>query len=431
MNEKVKLGLIGCGTVGQGVLKILEKNKKAIEQRAGANIEISGICDLREVPLKSRVYCTKNYKELVNNPDIDIIVELIGGYEPAKTIILESLRAGKNIITANKAVLAKYWDEIFCAARRYNRLLYFEASVAGAIPVVQVINEGLAANKIEKISGILNGTSNYILSEMSRSGISFEVALDLARSAGFAEANPSFDINGIDTAHKLSILSSLAWSSWVKLKDIEVTGIADISADDIYFVQKEFNCVVKLLGLARLVKGKLELSVEPCLVSRKNTFSNVEREYNAVLIRADSAGDIILYGRGAGQFPAASAVVSDIIFLSRHVANGTAGKIPFVSYDPSRSMPVLPGNEKIASYYLRFNALDKPGVLAKISGILGKYNVSIATVYQKEPLPRLRKAVPVLMVTHKINKGNLNKAIEQIDKLPIIIEKTVKFKIEE
>ena len=428
-NEKVKVGLIGCGTVGQGVLKIFEKNRKSIEQRAGTKIEVAGICDLKDVHGKYSV-TTRNYKDFLNAPDIDIVIELVGGYEPARTIILDALCAGKNVVTANKAVLAKYWDEIFCAARRYNKLVYFEASVAGAIPVVQVINEGLAANRIEKISGILNGTTNYILSEMSRSGTSLKSALDLARSAGFAEANPALDISGMDTAHKLSILSSLAWSTWVKLKDIEVEGMADISEDDVYFAKKEFNSVIKLLGLANLNNGKLELSVEPCLVSKNDNFANVEREYNAVLIRADSAGDIMLYGKGAGQFPAASAVVSDIIFLARHVANGTAGKIPFVYYDPSRTMPVLPNSQKFGSYYLRFNALDKPGVLSKIAGILGKAGVSIASVYQKEPLPRFRKGVPILILTHGTEKGKLMGAIDEINKKSFIIEKTVKFKIE-
>jgi len=271
--------------------------------------------------------------------DIDIIVELMGGYEPARTVILEALKSGKNVITANKAVLAKHWDEIFTTARKYSRLVYFEASVCGAIPVIQVLNDGLAANRIEKISGILNGTTNYILSEMTRENINFSTALARAQRSGFAEADPSFDIEGIDTANKLAILSSLAWGAWVKLPDIRTRGIEEVSSDDVYFAKK-FGYVIKLLGTAVSHGDGLELSVEPCLIPSKHTFANVEKEYNAILVHGDAAGDIMLYGKGAGQMAAASAVVSDIISLSREVANGTAGRyliLPSIRQKPRKS----------------------------------------------------------------------------------------------
>lgn len=265
---------------------------------------------------------------------------------------------------------------------------------------------------------------------MTRSRISFKEALNLARFAGFAEANPTFDINGVDTAHKLAILSSIAWSGWVKLEDIEVTGIRGISENDVYFVKKEFGYVIKLIGSAKFGNGKLDLSVEPCLIPEKAPFASVEREFNAVLFRADSAGDIILYGRGAGQFPAASAVVSDLIFLAKEVANGIAGRLPYVAYDTNKKFRIMHPKDKEACYYLRFTAVDKPGVLSKISGILGKCNVSIASVYQKEPILRSHRGVPILMLTHKTLQGNLMRALKQIDSLPIIVEKTVKLKIE-
>jgi homoserine dehydrogenase len=430
MKNSVKIGLIGYGTVGSGVVKILEKNCEEIEKKSGTKIEVGGICDIRPIENKD-IFYTNKYQELINREDIDIIVELIGGYDPAKKIIIEAMKAGKHIVTANKAALAKYWDEIFTTAEQEQKLVYFEASVGGAIPVIQVLNEGLAANKIEKISGILNGTTNYVLSEMSRRRVSFKAALNLARSAGFAEANPTFDLEGIDTAHKLAILSSLAWSCWVKLEDISIRGISEVSEDDISFVQKEFDYTIKLIGSAKEKDGFLELSVEPCLVAQSDQFAGVHREYNAVLIHGDSSGDIVLYGKGAGQFPAASAVVSDIMYLARLVANGTAGQVPYVTHDPKRKLKILPANKSEASYYLRFTVKDKPGVLSKISGILGKNKVSIASVYQKEPLPGRRHGVPLIMLTHRTMQGNIDKAINIIDKLQVIAEKTVKYRVEE
>lgn len=427
MKKTVKLGLVGYGTVGQGVIKILERNKKSIQQRVGAELEISAVCDIRPVEIRNIAY-TKNFHELTAMSDIDIVVELIGGYEPARTLILEALNSGKNVITANKAVLAKYWDEIFTYARKNSRLVYFEASVAGAIPIIQGLNEGLAANKIEKIAGILNGTTNFILSEMSRQNVDFKTALRKAQKSGFAEADSSFDLEGIDTANKLSILSSIAWSGWIKVSDIDVKGISNISRDDIFFAKK-FGYVIKLIGQAVMTPKGLLLSVEPCLVPLTHTFANVEREYNAVLIHGDSSGDIVFYGRGAGQFPAASAVVSDIIFLSRQVASGTAGKLPYVSYNPSKKPKILPTDMEESPYYLRFSCLDRPGVLSKISGILGKYQVSIASVFQQEPLTSFRRGVPIIILTHRSKKGNLLKALNLIDRLAQTRAKTVKLKI--
>lgn len=427
MNKHINIGLIGYGTVGQGVMKIIENTRAAIEARIGATIEVAAICDL--YPIDRKELYVKNWKELVERRDIDIVVELIGGYEPARTVILAALENGKHVVTANKAVLAKYWDEIFTAARANSRLVYFEASVGGAIPVIQGLNEGLAANKIEKVTGILNGTTNFILTEMSKGGVDFASALKKAQKAGFAEADPTFDIEGIDTANKLAILSSLAWSSWVKVADIDVSGISSVSADDVYFARK-FGYVIKLLGSALMTDDGLALFVQPCLVPAKHTFATVENEYNAVLVHGDAAGDTMFYGKGAGQLPAASAVVSDVIFLSRQVVNGIAGKEPYITYDKKRKLAILPPKKISGSYYLRFNTADKPGVLSTISGILGKCGVSIAAVYQEEPLAKRRAGVPIIILTHRTMQGNVQKAFNLIDKLPIVKARLVKFKIE-
>lgn len=425
MKKIVRIGLAGYGTVGQGVIKIIEKNRKSFERRIGAQLEVAGICDLKPVQPKS-LY-VKDYRKLIERPDIDILIELMGGYEPARTLILGALAAGKNVVTANKAVLAKYWDEIFDAARRNGRLVYFEASVGGGIPVIQGLNEGLAANRIEKIAGILNGTTNYILSEMSKQHIGFNAALARAQKAGFAEADPTFDVEGIDTANKLAILSSLAWGAWVKLEDINVTGISNVEDDDVYFAGR-FGYVIKLLGIASMLDEGLELSVQPCLIPQKHPFATVDREYNAVIIHGDAVGDTMFYGKGAGQLPAASAVVSDIIDLGRQVANGTAGKVPYITYDADHTVKILPSEDHESSYYLRFTSLDRPGVLSRISGVLGKFGVSLSNVYQEEPKTR-RRGVPIIMLTHKTREGNLEKALKIIDKQPFVKAKTVKFKI--
>ncbi|MBN1824396.1 MAG: homoserine dehydrogenase [Endomicrobiales bacterium] len=427
MKESIKVGIIGFGTVGQGVYKLLEENRKLVESSIGCGFKIAGICDMRPTPPKSlRV---RDYRRLIKRDDIDIIVELIGGYEPARTIIIESLESGKNVVTANKAVLVKYWGEIFETARKFSRLVYFEAAVGGAIPVIQGINEGLVANKIESVKGILNGTTNYILSEMTKSRINFDTALSKAQASGFAEADPSYDINGTDTANKLAILSSLAWSCWIKLKDVDTRGIAQISQDDIIFSGR-FGYVIKLIGSAKKTREGLELSVEPCLVPKRQALANIDRENNAILIKGDAAGEVMFSGKGAGKFPAASSVVSDIIYLARQAASGTAGIVPYVTYDPASRIQILPESKRKGMYYLRFNTVDKPGVLAKIAGILGKHRISIASVYQEEPLTRRRRGVPIIILTHGATKADLVHALKAIDRLSIIKAKSISFKIE-
>ncbi|MFH1259166.1 MAG: homoserine dehydrogenase [Elusimicrobiota bacterium] len=432
--KKINLGLIGFGTVGAGAIKIIQSNLALLEKKIGAKIELVKICDKDlssprpGVKLNPKML-TSDYHEIINDPSIDIVVELIGGYEPARTIILEAMAKGKHIVTANKALMAKYWDEILTAARANQVLVYFEASVGGGIPVIQSLNEGLAANHILSIAGILNGTTNYILTKMTREGINFSHALKMAQSAGFAEADARFDLEGIDAAHKLSILASIAFGSWVKLENIACQGINQIDCRDLVYAQ-EFGYILKLIGMARNKNGEIEIRVAPTLISPNHPFANVENEYNAILIHGDAVGDVMLYGKGAGQMAAASAVVSDIIFLARQVNSGMAGKIPYVTYDRKKKLKFLPEEKSAGKYYLRFTTEDKPGVLATIAGLLGKNDVSIASVSQKQKHPP-QKGVPILIITHRAKEGDVVKSLKLIDKLSVVRAKTVIFRIEE
>jgi homoserine dehydrogenase len=427
MSKKaINVGLIGYGTVGKGVVKILEENKRIVFRKIGKPIKIKSVCDLNPID-KTELY-VKNFRDIVKDPEIDLVVELIGGYEPARTIIIEALKAGKNVVTANKAVLAKYWDQIWTTAQSCRKSIYYEASVGGVIPVVQGLSEGMACEEILEIKGILNGTTNFILSEMTKKGVDYNIALKSAQNAGFAEANPSFDVDGIDTANKLAILASLAWGSWIKVKDISTRGITDLSIEDISIAQK-LGYDIKLIGCAQKTKNGIDLSVQPCLVHYENAFATVENEYNAVMITGKDSGDVLFYGKGAGQLPAASAVVSDIINLSKFIVTNTAGIVSDVIYDKKKKIELLPIGKSKAPYYLRFKVVDKPGVLAKISGILGKFKVSIDSLSQSDT--HSGDYVEIIIITHETYRENLEKALKQINATKSIVKsKTVKIKIE-
>ena len=432
MNQ-VGLGQIGLGTVGAGVVKLIKGNHANIARRAGADLKFIRFCDKYikakpELGISAKDIVT-DYRLLINDPRIDVIIELIGGYEPARTIILEALRAGKHVITANKAVLAKYWDEIITTAQKHKRLIYFEAAVGGGIPVVQGLNEGLAANRIQKIIGILNGTTNFILTRMANQKLTFAEALKQAQAAGFAEADPTFDIEGIDAAHKVAILASIAFGGWVKISDVYCEGISKINLLDLQIAQKEFGYGLKLLGIAKERDGKVEVRVHPTFLPADHPFLPVKDEYNAISIVGDAVDDVMFYGKGAGQMAAASAVSSDAIFLCRHVAEGTAGKLPFVSYDRAKRIHILPHRDVRSKYYLRFTTLDVRGVLAKISGILGRNGVSISAVYQ--PPEHARNRAGIVVVTHEAQEGKVQKAVSQIDRLAVVKAKTVLIRIEE
>ncbi len=430
--SSVGMGLIGLGTVGSGVIKVIKQNQRRIAERVGAELKFESYCDkfIRSKPelgiKPSQV--TQDYRELLRNDSIQIIVELIGGYEPARTIILESLKAGKHVVTANKAVLAKYWDEILQTAERHSRLIYFEAAVGGGIPVIQGLNEGLAANKISKIAGILNGTTNYILTRMTEDGLSFAQALKQAQSSGFAEADPTFDIEGIDSAHKLAVLSSIAFGGWTKISDVYTEGISNLDLLDLQMARKEFGYGLKLLGIAKETNGEVEVRVHPAFLNENHPFLSVKDEYNAISITGNASDDVMFYGKGAGQMAAASAVASDLIFLARHVVQGTDGKLPYVTYD-NKKLKIRSHTRIQSRYYLRFMTEDRPGVLSRISGILGKHKVSIASVYQ--PQSAIHKRVPIVLVTHMAQEGQVQKAISEINRLKYTRAKTVLIRIED
>ena len=426
MKKNLNIGLVGYGTVGKGVVKILEKNSAIALRKAGVKINVKSICDLRPID-KPKLY-VKNFMDIIKDPEIDIVVELIGGYEPARTVITEALKNGKSVVTANKAALAKYWDEIFSLAQEKKQMVYFEASVGGVIPVIQGLNEGLAGNEIKNIKGILNGTTNFILSKMTNEGITYADALKNAQESGFAEANPTADVKGLDTANKLAILSSLAWGSWIKVEDIRVKGIDQLDIEDVN-ITRDFGYVFKLIGSAIKTDKGIDLWVEPCLIDHHHSFANVHNEYNAIMIKGDAADDVMFYGKGAGQLPAASAVVSDIIDLSKYIANGTAGVVQNVVYSKKKIVKFLPHGDSKSDYYLRFSVVNRPGVLSKISGILGDHGVSIASLYQDDR--NKDKKVSIIITTHRALSKQISEALKEIDKLSIIKAKTVKYRIEE
>lgn len=436
MKHPVRLGIIGLGTVGGGVVELLQKNRSLIEAKVGAKVEIALACD--KVIARSEVkklglasVFTRKADDVILNPDIDIFVELIGGYEPARTFVLRALHAGKHVVTANKALLAKFWGDVFEHTRIYRRLVYFEASVGGGIPVIQALNEGLAANRISKVVGILNGTTNYVLTRMSQGGMDYPKALKEAQKAGYAEADPTFDVEGIDAAHKIAILASIASGAWVKLSDVVTEGITAIDPRDIEFVKREFGYVIKLLGIAKFRDGAVEVRVHPALIPDTHPFANVANEYNAVSLEGDAVGDIMLYGKGAGRMAAASAVLSDITDLARQVAAGTAGKLPYITGDHTRPLKAIEREDMSSRFYLRFTVADKPGVLAGISGILSEHGVSIAGVYQPEQSFASRRGIPIMILTHQAKEGVMDKALHEISRKSYIRAKTVLLRIEE
>lgn len=433
--RSVGVGLIGLGTVGTGTVKVVRKNKDMISQRMGGEIRFVRFCDkfIRSRPEAgiSASQVVRDYRELLRETEVEIVVELIGGYEPARTIILEALKGGKHVVTANKAVLAKYWDEILTTAQDCRRLIYFEAAVGGGIPVIQGLNEGLAANKIKRIMGILNGTTNFVLTKMTEEKLSFPEALKLAQISGFAESDPTFDVEGIDTAHKLAILSSIAFGGWIRISDVYCEGISKLDSFDLQMAQKEFGYGLKLLGIAREDQGKVEARVHPAFLPVSHPFLSVKNEYNAISIEGDAVGDVMFYGKGAGQMAAASAVVSDLIFVARHIVEGTAGKLPYVTYQ-KKNIQILDKSQVRSKYYLRVTTEDRPGALSKITGILGACGVSIASVFQpRMPEDGKKKGARILLVTHSALEGNVQKAIRQIDGLKIVKAKTVMIRIEE
>lgn len=432
--KEIKVGLIGFGTVGAGVGKILQKNSRLIEKRMGAKIILKRVADIdiktdRGVKLKRGVL-TRSAADVIEDPEIDIVMELIGGIEPAKTCILKAIRNKKHIITANKALLALHGDEIFKEAYRFGVNVNFEASVGGGIPLIRSIKEGLVANRIQSIFGILNGTSNYILSKMTDEGRNFKEVLKEAQEKGYAEANPTYDIEGIDAAHKLAILIRLAFGTPLRFEEIFIGGISEITPLDIQFGQ-EFGYRIKLLAIAKMDQGKIEARVHPTLIPKRHLLSTVEGVFNAIYIKGDAIGPTLFYGQGAGQMPTGSAVISDLVELGRNLLiQATERRVPPLSFQESaiEKISLKKMEDVVMPFYMRFSVLDRPGVLSKISGILGKNDISIASVIQKGR--KIKGAVPVVMMTHEAKEKNVHRALKEIDQLGVILGKTIFIRVE-
>jgi homoserine dehydrogenase len=432
--KTISIGLIGLGTIGTGVVKLLHDNAGLIADRLGAKISLKRIADIdidrpRGVPIEEGVL-TRDATLVINDPGIDIVVELMGGNEPAKTFILQAIKQNKHIVTANKALLATYGDGIFHDASRQGVNIGFEASVGGTIPIIKTIKESLVANHILSFAAILNGTSNFILSKMTDEDKGFDEALAEAQRLGFAEANPIYDIEGNDAAHKLTILLSLAYGKKVSTEAIYREGISQISLQDIQLA-KELGYRIKLLAIAILRNGVVEARLHPTMIPLDHLLANVNSNFNAFHIIGDASGSVFLYGQGAGMMPTASAVVADIVDITRDILKGIAGRVPPRVRDENaiEDIKLMPFDQIRTNYYFRFSVLDRPGVLSKISGILGEKDISIATVIQKGR--KQAGAVPIVMTTHKARELDVQNALEEIDRLDIVMGKTVLIRIED
>ncbi|MGE0643669.1 MAG: homoserine dehydrogenase [Nitrospira sp.] len=433
MKSRIGVGIVGFGTVGAGVAKILLNSATLITRRVGASIELVRVADLdiardRGVALAPGVLTT-DAKQVLSDPNIDIVIELIGGYDTAKRVILEAIAAGKHVVTANKALLAVHGEEIFQAATRKGVELGFEASVGGGIPVIRALTEGLAGNRIESIYGIINGTANYILSRMTHEGHGFQDVLQEAQRAGYAEADPTFDIAGIDSAHKLAILVCLAYGTPVNVKDVYTEGITNITPGDIAYA-KQFGYTIKLLGIAKLTDGEIEARVHPTMLPSDSPIAQVGDVYNAIQLVGDAVGDVVLYGRGAGSMPTGSAVVSDVIAIARNVIKGAVGRVPVASFQQDQRKPLrLRPMEEISSlYYLRFTVVDQPGVLAQIAGELGRCGISISSMVQQGRGEG--QTVLVVIKTHNAKERDVQMALREIDRKPFVSEPTLLIRVE-
>ncbi|MBF0541130.1 MAG: homoserine dehydrogenase [Nitrospirae bacterium] len=424
----INVGIIGFGTVGCGTIRILLNNNDLIKSRTGADVTLKKIADLdiqkdRGIVIPNGVLTT-NVNEILDDPDIDIVVELIGGIHPAKEFILKALQNGKHVVTANKALLATEGQELFQAAGKAGRALGFEAAVAGGIPIIKTLREGLASNHYQSIYGIINGTSNYILTKMTDEGKDFKDALSDAQSLGYAEANPAFDIEGIDTAHKLTLIASLCYGIPLSFNKIYVEGITKITAQDVQFAT-ELGYKIKLLAIARQVGKEIELRVHPTMVPVDHLISNVNGVFNAIRVIGDAVGETLYYGRGAGDMPTGSAVVSDIIDIATGKANTSNNQI---GASTNNGYTIRDINDIESLYYFRFTAMDSPGVLSRISGVLGENGISISAVIQKG-----RKAggsVPLVVLTHNARERDVMRAVNQIDSLPVVSKPTMFIRVE-
>jgi len=431
----INVGLLGIGTVGGGTFAVLARNQEEIARRAGCAITMRMIAD-KEVEKARRVVgdravVTADAYEVVGNPDIDIVVELIGGTGVAKDLILKAIANGKHVVTANKSLLAQHGNEIFAAAQKKDVMVAFEGAVGGGIPIIKSLREGLTANRIEWIVGIINGTCNFILSEMRDKGSSFADVLKEAQTRGYAEADPTFDIEGVDAAHKLTIMAAIGFGIPMQFKSAYIEGISKLAQIDIRYAG-ELGYRIKLLGIAKRKDKGIELRVHPTLIPERRLIANVEGVMNAILVKGDAVGQTMYYGAGAGAEPTASAVVADLVDVARMLTADPEHRVPHLAFQPDQlsSTPILPMGEVETSYYLRMRVQDRPGVLADITRILADLQISIDAMVQKEPHEG-EDQVDIIMLTHMTVEKNVNAAIAKIEKLPVVVAKVTRIRLEE
>ncbi|MEX8191333.1 homoserine dehydrogenase [Comamonas guangdongensis] len=441
--KPIQVGLLGIGTVGSGTFNVLERNQDEIRRRAGRGIEITMVADLDTARAKSvvgdKAKVVGDAREIIANPEIDVVVELIGGYGIAKALVLEAIAAGKHVVTANKALLAVHGTEIFKAAAEKGVMVAYEAAVAGGIPIIKALREGLTANSIQWVAGIINGTTNFILSEMRDKGLDFEVVLKEAQRLGYAEADPTFDIEGVDAAHKATLMSAIAFGIPVQFDKAYVEGITKLTATDIRYAE-QLGYRIKLLGITKRTDKGIELRVHPSLVPAKRLIANVEGAMNAVVVHADAVGTTLYYGKGAGSEPTASAVIADLVDIARMDGSDPAHRVPALAFQShtlaaaGHELPVLPMTEVVTSYYLRIRVADEAGVLAKITGLLAGAGISIDAVLQREADEvggEGSTQTDLIILTHDTREGDMNQALAEIQSLPTVLAPITRIRKEE
>ena len=433
--KPIRVGLLGLGTVGSGVHQVLIANREEIRRRAGRDIEIARIA-VRDVAkarrlVGDRVPVTDDPYEIVLDPEIDVVVEVIGGTEIARDLVLESIAQRKHVVTANKALLALCGNEVFAAAGRQNVIVAFEAAVGGGIPIIKALREGLTANRIEWVAGIINGTTNFILSEMRDKGLPFDQVLREAQALGYAESDPTFDIEGVDAAHKVSILAAIAFGIPVQFEKAHVEGISRLAGEDIRYAEK-LGYRIKLLGIAKRREAGFELRVHPTLIPTRRLLANVEGAMNAVWVKGDVVGHTMYYGKGAGKEPTASAVIADLVDVTRMLTSDPENRVPHLAFQPDRlaDSPILPASEMETSYYLRMRVADEPGVLADITRILADGRVSIDAMLQREPSEG-ETSTDIIVLTHQTIEHRIDTAIGRIEALPTVLSAVTRLRVEQ
>jgi len=433
--KPINVGLLGIGTVGGGTWAVLERNREEISARAGREIRIAVVADKEIEKARKltggRAHVTADAFEVVRDPEIDIVIELIGGYTVAKDLVLAAIDNGKHVVTANKALLATCGNEIFAAAQKKDTMVAFEGAVAGGIPIIKALREGLSANRIEWIAGIINGTSNFILSEMREKGLAFEAVLKEAQQRGYAEADPSFDIEGVDAAHKITIMAAIAFGVPMQFDKCYKEGISRLTQEDIRYAE-QLGYRIKLLGIAKRTPEGIELRVHPTLIPARRLIANVEGVMNAVLVKGDAVGATLYYGAGAGAEPTGSAVVADLVDITRLHTADPEHRVPHLAFQPDRmsSLAILPMGEVVTSYYLRMRVEDRPGVLADITRVLAEAAISIEAMVQREPAEG-EQQVDIIMLTHQTREKHVNTAIGRIEALPVVTGRVTRIRLEE